>query len=56
MRHRERQRAAGERQAVGKQPAAEVGEKPVSAGRAAGLVHQPGERRGQVHRSATGSR
>ena len=34
---------------------AEIGEEAVSAGRAAGLVHQPCERRGQVHRSATGS-
>ena len=50
------QHAAGERQAVGEQTAAEIGEEPVSAGRVAGLVHQPGERRGQVHRSATGSR
>jgi hypothetical protein len=35
---------------------AEIGEEPVSAGRVGGLVHQPGKRRGQVHRSATGSR
>ena len=38
MRHREGERAAGERQAVGEQPAAEIGEEPVSAGRVAGLV------------------
>ena len=49
MRHRERQGAAGQRQAVGQQPAAELGQEPVRAGRGAGLVHQPGEGRGQIH-------
>jgi hypothetical protein len=49
MRHRERQGAAGQRQAVGQQPAAEFGEEPVRAGRGAGLVHQPGEGPRQIH-------
>ena len=49
MWHRERQRAAGQRQTVGQQPAAELGQEPVRARRGAGLVHQPGERRGQIH-------
>ena len=49
MRHRERQGAAGQRQAVGQQPAAELGQEPVRAGRGAGLVHQPSEGPRQIH-------
>jgi hypothetical protein len=49
MWHRERQGAASQRQAVGQQPAAELGQEPVGAGRGAGLVHQPGKGRGQIH-------
>jgi uncharacterized protein YndB with AHSA1/START domain len=54
MWHRERQGAAGQRQAV-QQPAAELCQEPVRAGRGAGLVHQPSEERGQIH-AATGAR
>ena len=50
MRHRQGQGAAGQRHAVGLQPAAELDQEPVRAGRGAGLVDQPGERRGQIHR------
>ena len=49
MRHRKRERAAGHRQAVGQQPAAELGQEQVRAKRGACLVNQPGKRRGQIH-------
>ena len=38
-----------ERQAVGQQTTTELCQKQVGARRGAGLVHQPGERRGQIH-------
>ena len=47
--HREREGTAGQRQAVGQQPAAELGQEAVGGRRGAGLVHQPGEVRGQIH-------
>ena len=49
MGHRKRQGTAGQRQAVGHQPAAEFGQEPVGAWRGAGLVHQPGQRCGEIH-------
>jgi hypothetical protein len=49
MWHRERQGTAGHWQAVGPQPAAELGQEPVRAGRSAGLVYQPSEERRQIH-------
>ena len=51
MRDRERQRAAGKRQAISHQPAAEVGKETVRASRGIGLVDKPGKRRGQIHRT-----
>ena len=47
MRHRQGQGAAGQRQTFGQQPAAELGQEPVRAGRGAGFVHQPSEGRRQ---------
>ena len=42
---RERQRAAGERQAIGQQPRTQFGEEIFMAWRGMGLVHQPSEGR-----------
>ena len=49
MRRRKRQRAAGERQAIGDQLRAERRQEAVGGGHGAGLVDQPGEGRGQLH-------
>ena len=50
VRRRLGERAGGERHAIGDQPFAEPGQESLGAGHRSGLVNEPGEGGGQLHR------
>src|SRR5277367_4070821 len=54
MRQRQRQGAADERRAVLDHERAELRQKPVGARDLAGIIYEPGERRGELHGSIMG--